>query len=321
MKREQVNYAAVGSFVLLCLAGFFYLLLQLTGSGSNQVSYRVLYASVHGIIAGTPVFYQGFRVGTVESVRPASLTGDSGSALFELTLEVSDKQPIPDDSVAHVFESGLLGTVSIDIRGGSSGRALPPGAIIKSAEREDLLGAINAAADEYRRLSSEQIRPLVAKLNQRVDSLGDTLEDGARSLLSELHQITASLNRSASQLENVISATNSQHITSTLSNLETFSADAAKLGAEMRRSNRELTHAINDADKLLNNANQLISENRPNIRESLGDLRNTLHVVSEKISSITHHLDGSSRNLHEFSRQIRQNPGLLMGSTPPPNRR
>lgn len=318
MKRERVNYTAVGSFVLLSLAALFYLLLQLTGSGSNQVSYRVLYPGVHGIVAGTPVFYQGYRVGTVASIKPGSQSGDS---LFELTLAVSADQPIPDDSIAHVFESGLLGTVSIDIRGGGSKRPLSPGAIIKGAQREDLLGAINAAADEYRRLSSEQLRPLVGRLNQRVDSLADVVEDGARALITDLHQLTASLNRSADQLETILSASNSQHITATLDNLETFSADAAKLGSEMRRSNRELSQVLGNADKLLINANQMVSENRPNIKASLQDLRNTLHVVSEKISSITHHLDGSSRNLHEFSRQIRQNPGLLMGSTPPPNRR
>lgn len=318
MKRERVNYTAVGSFVLLSLAALFYLLLQLTGSGSNQVSYRVLYPGVHGIVAGTPVFYQGYRVGTVASIKPGSQSGDS---LFELTLAVSADQPIPDDSIAHVFESGLLGTVSIDIRGGDSIRPLSPGAIIKGAQREDLLGAINAAADEYRRLSSEQLRPLVGRLNQRVDSLADVVEDGARALITDLHQLTASLNRSADQLETILSASNSQHITATLDNLETFSADAAKLGSEMRRSNRELSQVLGNADKLLINANQMVSENRPNIKASLQDLRNTLHVVSEKISSITHHLDGSSRNLHEFSRQIRQNPGLLMGSTPPPNRR
>jgi phospholipid/cholesterol/gamma-HCH transport system substrate-binding protein len=318
MKREQVNYLAVGSFVLLSLAALIYLLLQLTGSGSNQVNYRVLYPGVHGIVAGTPVFFRGFRVGTVEAIAPGSGSGDS---MFELTLSVSAQQPIPDDSIAHVFESGLLGTVSIDIRGGKSARALSPGALIKGAEREDLLGAINAAADEYRMLSSQQIRPLIAKLNLRVDTLADTVEDGARTLLIELHQITASLNRSTAQLETVLSTENSQHIAATLANLQTFSADAAKLGGEMRHSNRELAQAITNADNMLNNTNQMISENRPNLKASLQDLRNTLHVVSEKISSITHHLDGSSRNLHEFSRQIRQNPGLLMGSTPPPNRR
>ena len=318
MKRENINYAAVGSFVLLSLAALVYLLLQITGSGGNQVSYRVLYPGVHGIVAGTPVFYHGYRVGTVAAIQP---TRQTGASLFELTLSVSADQPIPDDSIAHVFESGLLGTVSIDIRGGKSNHALPPGAIIEGAEREDLLGAINAAADEYRRLSSEQLRPLIARLNQRVDSLADVVENGARAVLTDLHQLTASLNRSASQIETLLSAANTQHITATLSNLHTFSGDAARLGAEMRHSNRELTQAINDADQLLTNANQMVNENRPNIKQALQDLRNTLHVVSGKISAITRHLEGSSRNLHEFSRQIRQNPGLLMGSTPPPNRR
>ena len=28
-------------------------------------------------------------------------------------------------------------------------------------------------------------------------------------------------------------------------------------------------------------------------------------------------LEGAARNMYEFSRQIRQNPGLLLGGTPP----
>jgi len=318
MKREQVNYFAVGLFVLACLGGLFYLLLKLTGSGNSMVRYHVVYPSVHGIISGTPVFYQGFRVGQVEEIARANRDGEG---VFELLLNVSAEQPIASDSVAHVFESGLLGTVSIDIRGGDSDRTLPPDGFIAGAERHDLLDSINAAADEYRALSRDQLRPLVAKLNLRVDSLADTVEQGAQSLITDLQQLTASLNRSAAQLETVLSADNSARVAQILADAQTFSGDTAKLGTELRASNRKLGTSIDQANRVLVNSNRLVSEVRPDLRASLHDLRNTLHVVSDNISSITRHLDSTTRNLDEFSRQIRQNPGLLLGSTPPTTRR
>jgi len=318
MKREQVNYVAVGSFVLASLVGLVYLILQLTGSGTALVRYQVLYPTVHGIITGTPVFYQGYRVGQVKDISRGQRDGE---AVFKLELDISAEQDIPDDSIAHVFESGLLGTVSIDIRGGDSTQMVPPGGTIAGADRQDLLASINAAADEYRGLSHDQLRPLIAKLNERVDSLSETVEEGARSLIAELHQLTASLNRSAQQLETVLSDDNRQQIGQIINNLQRFSADAAKLGGEIRHSNRALGTAIGHADQLLSHTDQMVNELRPELRESMHDLRNTLRVVSERISSITQHLDDSSRNLNEFSRQIRQNPGLLMGSTPPPSRR
>ena len=47
------------------------------------------------------------------------------------------------------------------------------------------------------------------------------------------------------------------------------------------------------------------------------DLRYLTDSVSRHIDAINRNLEGAARNLYEFSRQIRQNPGLLLGGTPP----
>jgi hypothetical protein len=39
--------------------------------------------------------------------------------------------------------------------------------------------------------------------------------------------------------------------------------------------------------------------------------------ISLRIGGIMYHLDGSARNLHEFTRQVRESPGLLLKSNPP----
>jgi len=39
--------------------------------------------------------------------------------------------------------------------------------------------------------------------------------------------------------------------------------------------------------------------------------------VSRNIDSITYNLEGTSRNMSEFSREIRENPGLLLGGNKP----
>ena len=58
-------------------------------------------------------------------------------------------------------------------------------------------------------------------------------------------------------------------------------------------------------------------ENREQINAAVTDLRYLTDSVSRHIDAINRNLEGAARNLYEFSRQIRQNPGLLLGGTPP----
>jgi phospholipid/cholesterol/gamma-HCH transport system substrate-binding protein len=42
-------------------------------------------------------------------------------------------------------------------------------------------------------------------------------------------------------------------------------------------------------------------------------MRYTVETIAERIDAVTYNLEGASRNMYEFSRQIRINPGLLLG--------
>ena len=69
-------------------------------------------------------------------------------------------------------------------------------------------------------------------------------------------------------------------------------------------------------NQLVHNVDGMVVDNSENIRESFNDLHNTLDVISQNINAITYHLEGSSRNIHELSREVRENPGLLLKSSP-----
>ena len=43
----------------------------------------------------------------------------------------------------------------------------------------------------------------------------------------------------------------------------------------------------------------------------LGAMGDVLRTVAQSVDSISHDLEGSARNMNEFSRQIRQDPGAL----------
>jgi phospholipid/cholesterol/gamma-HCH transport system substrate-binding protein len=60
-----------------------------------------------------------------------------------------------------------------------------------------------------------------------------------------------------------------------------------------------------------------VEDNREDLERSIRSLRHTLEEVAVQTEIILHDMEGTSRNMHEFSRQIRQNPGLLLGGKPP----
>ncbi|HEX6828363.1 MAG TPA: MlaD family protein, partial [Burkholderiales bacterium] len=67
MKRESVNYALVGSFVLLMFVALLYGLYRVTGHQRQQDTYYISLANVAGISDGSTVSYEGYPVGNVTS--------------------------------------------------------------------------------------------------------------------------------------------------------------------------------------------------------------------------------------------------------------
>src|SRR5690349_3104502 len=127
MKRDMINYFAVGGFVIAGLIALGVVLLALTGRGAAEDDYFVQYRNVSGIQFGTPVYYEGYRVGQVSRIEPQH--GDTGTR-YRVVLAVQRGWPIPQDSVASSLATGLLGDVSISIAEGKSPQRLEPGAEI-----------------------------------------------------------------------------------------------------------------------------------------------------------------------------------------------
>lgn len=311
MKRETINYTAVGIFVLLMLAAFFALLMTITGPGGATDRYHVFYRDVAGIKYGTPVLYQGYQVGQVEAVAPAR--GDGGLR-YRVDFSVRRGWGVPADSVAGVTMSGLLSAVSIDIRGGGSATMLAPGAEVAGEERVDLFASMDELAADLRQLLGTSVRPLLDSLNSRLGELAGTLEGETTALLGglrdDLGTLTGKLNASADVLANMLDEENAQHVENVLANMDIFSKNVGTVSADIRQTRVRV-------DELLDELGSLISDNRDDLTGALRDLRRSVRVLADNVDSVVYNLEGTSRNLNEFSRQIRQNPGVLLGGSAP----
>ena len=70
-------------------------------------------------------------------------------------------------------------------------------------------------------------------------------------------------------------------------------------------------------DKLLTSLDRVVTDNEPELRRALEQARFSLGILAQHVDAIVQNLEGTTRNMNEFSRQIRQSPGLLLRSTQP----
>ena len=324
MRRENVNYFAVGIFVLSMLAVFFVVLYRITGKTGPTDEYYVIYNNITGIKYGTPVLYEGYQVGQVEKIEPVRA---GGKTRYRLSLSVFKDWQIPSDSVAHLVTSGLISAITIDIREGRSTTLLQPGSTMQGREAINVFAAINDVAEELQGLTRENLKPMVDNLNNQIQMLATELHDlttkSVRPLIDNINQklgeqvftditdLLRKLNTGADRMLILMDDNNQQNLQQFLANMEDASGTLNGLLARIE----DTRSAMN---QLVRNVDGMVVDNGADIKSSVNDLHKTLDVISRNIDTITYHLEGSSRNIHELSREVRDNPGLLLKSTPQP---
>ena len=70
-------------------------------------------------------------------------------------------------------------------------------------------------------------------------------------------------------------------------------------------------------NSILQDVDDLVLDTEGDVARTMSESRYIVESVSRNIDSINQNMEGAARNLYEFSRQIRQNPGLLLGGRSP----
>ncbi len=325
MRSNKVNYLVVGTFVIAALAGLVVSVAWLMGQTGPTESHYAIYRNVTGMKFGSQVFYEGYNIGQVTGVVPEER---DGRMEFRVEFDVKEGWRIPNDSVARIGASSLLSAVSLNITAGSSKTAIKPGGQILSKEAGNLFDVVADVAVDLQALAENDIKPLIQQFTRGGGVLTDILQQDGRVIAEKVRILVDDLSLRAPVITDQVAL---------------FASDLEELGLSLRRSAQEimkiatpanrrklegildhidkaatsLDHLMIESNMMIGSANELMEASEQDIQEAIEDLRHTSASLARHIDSMNHHLDGAARNMYEFSRQIRQNPGLLLGGTPP----
>ncbi|RMD62465.1 MAG: MCE family protein [Alphaproteobacteria bacterium] len=304
MYNKRLNYVLVGAFVGAMLIATAVVVAVLTGRTGPTDRYRIVLDNVADIKFGTQVRFEGYPIGQVEAIEPVHA---DGQLRFQVDISTIRGWQIPRDSIARIGSSGFLAAKTIDISAGRDEQAVAPGGVIASAAPSDLFAAIATTAAQIRDLNERNIRPLLDNLNVVIKTVG---RDAPR-ITGELALFAEQLNATLAPLQEMLTRDNVAAVHRIVANLERSTGALAA-------ASRDLGVTLERIDRMASNLDTLVESNKNDVDQSLKDLRYTLEEVSRTVGSIVHNLDGTARNMNEFSRLIRSNPGLLLDGSPRP---
>ena len=252
--------------------------------------------NVEGLIKGSNVYYNGFKIGTVQEMQ---YLVQEDSAL--ITLSISEDIQLPEGSMAQLASPDFLGSPTIRIIKSNSTEPLEWGSYLKGIQKEGLLNTltdkgtvISDSVTVTITLLNEKLRALDFLNQQSSNDIGsalsnvkqtsDYLLEAITSNSDELNEMIGSAKRSLETIED-ISDSSRVSIEQSIKNLEVLSVEMSQLTRELSATSTTLNSVLEKID---------LGEG------SLGLLLND--------SSLYENVDSLSYNLNELIKGIKEDP-------------
>jgi phospholipid/cholesterol/gamma-HCH transport system substrate-binding protein len=260
-KRKSI---IVGVFVLLGVAVFVIGILTLGGQNKSfvkSIRLSAVFTDVAGLKKGNNVWFSGVKVGTIKAVR---FTGNS-QVDVDMSIEAATQQYIHRNALAHISSDGLIGNKIIVIDGGS-----PQAPIVQDG---DVLQAAKL-------LSTDDIMATLQKNNENLLAITTDFKTLGHQILAGKGTVGALL----------ADSTMAMQLRAAMRNLQTTTATASKMAAQLNTFGAKMNTKGGLADKLLTDtvAYARIQEAVTKLKEAANNatiLTENLNKASNKLNS------------------------------------
>ncbi|MDF2438558.1 MAG: transporter permease [Bacteroidota bacterium] len=298
----------VGLVTAIAIACFLYGFSFLKGKNlfSSQRKFYAVYSDIDGLVGGNPLMINGFIVGMVGDIE---LSEDASKKVI-VTLVLNDDVDIPNNSIAKVISSNILGSKAIQLEVGNSVTFAESGDTLQSAQEENLKASVN-----------KTIAPLQAKASELLSSIDSVMvvvqqvfNENARANLSKSFEsiklAITSLQTTAYRLDTLVYSEKAK-ISSILTKVNTLTKTLAdnsdKLGNVINNfSNISDSLAKSNLTSAINNANTALSQ-ASSILTKIDKGEGTMGMLINN-DSLYRKLDKSSEDLDRLLKDLRVNP-------------
>ncbi len=249
--KEIKTAVLVLSGILLFIFIFNYLKGENLLSSSRKIT--AIYSNVEGLAISSAVTINGHKVGKVQDIRFT----DDKSGMLEVSMLIDSDFNFSKNSIAELYESGLIGGKAISIIPAFDGSAnTVSGDVLKSKIKPGLTELVNQRLTPLQ----EKIESVMVSADLLLNNVNSIFDEKTKSYikgsLSQLEQTISSFEKTSNSLQNLLE-TNKNAINNSIGNISDISDDLSIVTDKLSKSDFEQT--INELKFSLNNFNSLLS--------------------------------------------------------------
>ena len=249
--KEIKTAVLVLSGILLFIFIFNYLKGENLLSSSRKIT--AIYSNVEGLAISSAVTINGHKVGKVQDIRFT----DDKSGMLEVSMLIDSDFNFSKNSIAELYESGLIGGKAISIVPAFDGSAnTVSGDVLKSKIKPGLTELVNQRLTPLQ----EKIESVMVSADLLLNNVNSIFDEKTKSdikgSISQLEQTISSFEKTSNSLQNLLE-TNKNAINNSIGNISDISDDLSIVTNKLSKSDFEQT--INELKFSLNNFNSLLS--------------------------------------------------------------
>jgi phospholipid/cholesterol/gamma-HCH transport system substrate-binding protein len=323
MKYRGIEMA-VGAFTLVGLAVVLFGIFAIRGLGVTRgVDYHVLYANSGSLKQESPVRYHGLLVGRVTDL---AIDGEDDSRV-RVTISVRRDTPVTTDTIAKITRAGLLGEEYIDLRSRSAdpgtpdamaprGERVAPGGEIAPGEAMDIWAALERAERAIGRVDSiladfqQEARVAIATVNRILGRAEGVISDEE---VASLKRAVADVADTAARVRSIVES-NRGRIDGIVADASSATSSLSDVSARVDASLERLLPQVEDFTAELRTTAQKLQSVATTADGALAA------VDVRQLNDMIENLEISSRNIAEFTREIKERPFRLIRKDPQPEK-
>ena len=253
-------------------------------------SYYAHYDNVEGLVPTAQVFIKGLKVGLVEKINY-----NQDEKRFEVRLRIESGYIIPDNSIAKIYSSDIMGNKAVTIVLGNSPKQLAQGSVMNSSISTDLMTEIMPLKGK--------LDSILMKIDQTFTAINNVLTDEKQD---EVKNIITNIDNSMLRLAS-ISATIDKEKTQIVKILENAEAFTATLAASTDAISGTLANLMEFSDTLRRADISAIATKFNNLLTSINNTDGTIGQLIHN-GDLHQNLVETLRDLDLLLKDLKENP-------------
>jgi len=267
---------------------------------SREQRFYAIYGHVDGLNISKPVLVNGFQIGRVSDMR----LQHSGKTVVE--FKINKDYPIPENSVARLISTDLLGNKAIEFELGSS--------TVNAENKDTLRSNVERSLAESVQPVQKKAETIIAKMDSLLTSVNMILNPSFQKNIDRTFKSIAAtletLEGTTKKVDGLVGSEGSR-ISKIMSNFESISSN-------LRNNNDHITHIVSNFDQLSNQmAKSNIQETLTNANKAVSDLQVAINKINNGKGSIGlllnddklyNNLNDAAGNLDKLMIDLKTNP-------------